>query len=261
MRERTARGNLAAPGGGMLPAPLGRSGNITSFSLPARSKTAVTSVLALAAVSMLTLTACGSKERQDADEPTGDYPVAITKAVFPARQALAGTTNLVLGVKNAGDKTIPQLVVTISADPDADESFSVHSKQPGLAIPSRPVWVLEEGYPKLAGEAAPAGADSAQTKSFNFGPLDAGQSRVMVWRVTPTVAGTWTVDYRIAAGLEGKAKAETPDGNVPEGQFVVKISDVPPQTRVDDAGNVVPIEPGDIIGQAGSDEQRREVGK
>jgi hypothetical protein len=83
----------------------------------------------------------------------------------------------------------------------------------------------------------------------------------MIWRVTPTIAGTWTVDYRIAAGLEGKAKAVTSDGNVPEGQFVVKISDVPPQTRVDDAGNVVPIKPGDIIGQAGSAEQRSEVGK
>jgi hypothetical protein len=244
-----------------VPRALGRCRNNSGFSLPARSKTAVMSALALGAFCAVTLTACGGGERQDASEPSGDFPVQITKAVFPARQNLAGTTDLVLGVKNAGDKTIPELVVTISTDPDADESFSMHNNQAGLAIPSRPVWVLEEGYPKLAGEAAPAGADSAQTKSFNFGPLEAGATRNMIWRVTPTIAGTWTVDYRIAAGLEGKAKAETPDGNVPEGQFVVKISDVPPQTRVDDAGNVVPIKPGDIIGQAGSAEQRSEVGK
>jgi hypothetical protein len=49
------------------------------------------------------------------------------------------------------------------------------------------------------------------------------------------------------------------DGSVPEGEFVVRISDVPPQTRVDDSGNVVPIEKGDIIGQAGTDEQQSEL--
>ena len=49
------------------------------------------------------------------------------------------------------------------------------------------------------------------------------------------------------------------DGSVPEGEFVVVITDEPPQTRVDDNGKVVPIEPDDIIGQAGSDEQKQEL--
>jgi hypothetical protein len=217
--------------------------------------------LALMALCALVLSACGSGgPRQDANEPSGDFPVQITKAEFPARQALAATTNLTLGVKNAGDKTIPDLAVTISTDPDAQESFSVHSDQPGLAIPSRSVWVLEEGYPKLAGATAPAGAEVAETKTYDFGPLDAGQSREMIWRVSPVVAGTYTVNYRIAAGLTGKAKAVTPDGNIPEGQFVVNISDVPPQTRVNDEGQVVPIKPSDLIGKAGSKEQKGEVG-
>jgi hypothetical protein len=82
----------------------------------------------------------------------------------------------------------------------------------------------------------------------------------MVWRLTPVIAGSYTVDYRIAAGLEGKAEAVTPDGSVPQGEFVVKVSDVPPQTRVDASGKVVPIKPSDIIGQAGTAQQRGEVG-
>jgi hypothetical protein len=38
------------------------------------------------------------------------------------------------------------------------------------------------------------------------------------------------------------------------------ITDVPPQTRVDNSGRVVPIQKGDIIGQAGSQEQKSELG-
>jgi hypothetical protein len=83
----------------------------------------------------------------------------------------------------------------------------------------------------------------------------------MVWNVTPVQPGTYTVHYRVAAGLQGKAKAVTADGSVPEGEFVVRISSTPPQTRVDDSGKVVPIEPSDIIGQAGTGEQESELGK
>ena len=214
----------------------------------------------LAAVSAVTLAACGGGERQDADEPEGDYPVQITKSEFPNRQRLAQTSTLQLGVKNAGDKTIPDLAITISTDPNANESFSVRSEQPGLADPSRSVWILENGYPKYAGETAPAGADAAQTKTFSFGPLEPGATKNIVWALTPVIAGTYTIQYRIQAGLQGKAKAVTNGGSVPEGEFVVQISDVPPQTRVDDAGNVVPINPNDIIGQAGSQEQKNELG-
>ncbi len=136
----------------------------------------------------------------------------------------------------------------------------MRSDQEGLAIPFRPVWILEEGYPKLAGETAPAGAESAQTNTYSFGPLAPGETRAIVWNVTPVQAGTYTVRYRVAAGLQGKAKAVTSDGSVPEGEFIVQISREPPQTRVDDSGKVVPINPEDVIGQAGSPEQKSEVG-
>ncbi len=81
----------------------------------------------------------------------------------------------------------------------------------------------------------------------------------MVWNVTPVQGGTYTVHYRVAAGLEGKAKAVTADGSVPEGEFVVRISTAPPQTEVTDSGQVVPINPNSALGQAGTQQQRNEL--
>jgi hypothetical protein len=145
--------------------------------------------------------------------------------------------------------------------PSANGSFSVRSEQEGLAIPSRPVWILEQNYPKLVGETASAGAEAAQTNTYSFGELDPGETREMIWKLTPVESGSYVIDYRVAAGLQGKAVAENADGGAPEGRFVVVISDVPPQTRVTGSGEVVPIKPSDIIGKAGSKQQKQEVGQ
>ena len=152
---------------------------------------------------------------------------------------------------------------------EAAGAFSVLSEQEGLAIPSRPVWILEQGYPKQA-EAPPttppggeivggSGAEAVQTNTFSFGALEPDDSFTLVWRVTPVQAGEYTVRYRLAAGLQGNAVAVNEDGSVPEGEFVVVIDDAPPQTRVDDNGQVVPIKPDEKTGQAGSDDQRSEL--
>jgi hypothetical protein len=139
-------------------------------------------------------------------------------------------------------------VTIYTGDIKAGGSFSVRSDQPGLADPNRPVWILENGYPKLLTDeidvkqldAAPsAGATAAQTDTFGFGPLDAGDSKDIVWRVTPVIAGTYTVHYELAAGLNGKARAVGDDGSPVEGEFVVTISDKPPRASVDANGDVV----------------------
>jgi hypothetical protein len=261
----------------MLPAPLEESAS-TARPLKARSRVAIGLCAALLPLGVV---ACGGGQRQDANEPEGDFPVQIVSADFPSKQQLAQNTNLTLAVANSGDKSIPDLAITIftssnrSTDetagpgggttstkdslPQAQGSFSVRSDQPGLAIPFRPVWILEEGYPKLEGQTASAGAEAAQTDTYSFGPLPANQTKRMVWNVTPVQGGTYTVHYRVAAGLQGKAKAVTADGSVPEGEFVVRISTTPPQTRVDDSGKVVPINPSDILGQAGSQQQKSEL--
>ncbi len=264
----------------MLPAPLEESAS-TARPLKARKRIGIGIVGVLLAAGVAS---CGGS-RQDANEPEGNFPVSIVSADFPSKQKLAQNTNLTLAVENSGDKEIPNLAITIftssnaSTDetstttagttsteststqelPTAQGSFSVRSTQEGLAIPFRPVWILEEGFPKLEGETASAGAEAAQTDTYAFGPLPAHQTKRMVWNVTPVQGGTYTVHYRVAAGLEGKAKAVTADGSVPEGEFVVRISTTPPQTRVDSSGRVVPINPSDIIGQAGNQEQKSEL--
>ena len=263
----------------MLPAPLEESAS-TARSLKARRRIGIGALGVLLAVGVAS---CGGS-RQDANEPEGNFPVSIVSADFPSKQQLAENTNLTLSVENSGNQTIPDLAITIftssnasttestttgttstgttstSTDlPTSQGSFSVRSEQQGLAIPFRPVWILEAGYPKLAGQTASAGAEAAQTDTYAFGELRAHETRSMVWNVTPVQPGTYTVRYRVAAGLEGKAKAVTADGSVPEGEFVVRISNAAPQTRVDNSGKVVPIQPSDIVGQAGTQEQKSQL--
>jgi hypothetical protein len=196
-------------------------------------------VLAFASLA-LALPGCGGGgERQDESEPSGKFPVKIVTSSFPTRQRLADTSLLGLGVQNTGDRTVPALAITISLDRNAPHPFSIYVAQPGLADPDRPVWVLEEDYPKLAGKTNPAGAQTANDKTFNFGPLDPGETVEAVWKVTPVRAGVYTLDYQVDAGLTGKAKAVTADGGPPTGSFAVRISSQPTPTRVNDQGEVV----------------------
>jgi hypothetical protein len=197
------------------------------------------------------MSACGgddSSARQDADEPSGEFPVEIVEAKFPTRQRLAETSDLQLTIENIGQEQIPDLAVTICIDScNAEGPFSLRSEQPGLANPNRPVWILEQDYPKLLApgitpkelEGEPtAGAEAAQTNTFSFGAIAPGDDISPVWRVTPVKGGTYTVNYEIAAGLTGKAKAVTADGSPAEGSFVVTISTKPPDATVAPNGEV-----------------------
>jgi hypothetical protein len=202
------------------------------------------------------VSACGGGERQDVTEPSGTYELQVTKAEFPSRQRLVETSDLELGIKNTGDQTIPDLAVTIytgdvkagvTATGSGQGSFNIRLDEPDLANPNRQVWILENRYPKLLtpgvtakelDQAPSAGAVAAQTDTFQFGPVRSGDSKDIVWRVTPVRAGTYTVHYEVAAGLQGKAKAVTADGSPAKGEFAVTITSKPPQTCVNDAGKI-----------------------
>src|SRR4051794_25441168 len=198
----------------MLPAPLEESAS-TARPLKARKRIGIGFLGVLLAAGVAS---CGGT-RQDANEPSGDFPVQIVSAAFPSKQALAQNTNLTLAVSNSGDKTIPDLSITIfttsnasTSDtgatttgttstgtsstteelPTSQGSFSVRSEQEGLAIPFRPVWILEEGFPRLEGENAPAGAEAAQTDTYAFGALAAHQTRSNGLNGTPGEAGPHT---------------------------------------------------------------------
>lgn len=167
---------------------------------------------------------CGGGERQDEDEPSGNFSVEVVEAKFPEQQRLAEQVDLRVRVRNAGSETIPNLAVTV-------DGFSRRSEQAGLADPSRPVWIIDDG---------PRGGVTAYTNTWALGRVRAGETREFVWRVTPVKAGNFEVKYRVAAGLDGKAKAVVAGGDRPAGSFKVSVSREPDQSRVDpDSGDVV----------------------
>ena len=119
---------------------------------------------------------------------------------FPSKQQLAQNTNLTLSVANTGDKTIPDLAITIFTDlereherhprlrPPGHERLDGHRRAKelpagaGLILgplrPARPRDPLPAGLDPRAGlsrsspaRPASAGAEAAQTDTFSFGAL------------------------------------------------------------------------------------------
>jgi hypothetical protein len=167
---------------------------------------------------------CGGGTRQDADEPSGTFRVDVVRASFPAKQRLATSEAFVITVRNAGRHAVPNVAVTV-------DSFQARSDQPGLADPSRAVWIVDQG---------PRGGETAYVDTWSLGRLEPGRTRRFVWRVTAVQAGTHTVTWQVAAGLNGKAKAVLAGNRAPEGSFTVDISDRPARSRVNpDTGAVV----------------------
>jgi hypothetical protein len=189
------------------------------------------------------LSACGGESSSDANQPAGTYDVKVTDASFPTQQRLGQTSLLQLGFRNTGKKTVPALVVTISiAGKEGQASllpFGVHDPQAGLAQADRPVWVLAATYPRLLGSDKSGGASTSSRKTFSFGPLKPGATTKAVWKLSAVKAGHFTLRYAAAGGLSGTAKAQTHGGVATGGSFATEISSVPPDTEVNDSGEVI----------------------
>jgi hypothetical protein len=183
------------------------------------------------------LGACGSGERQDENEPEGNFRVEIVDAEFPEKQKLAKRSELVITVRNAGEKTVPNIAVTV-------DGFDIDTGNTALADPSRPVFVIN-GQPRQIGgfaeskDAAPEGGETAYVNTWALGPLESGEEETFRWSVTAVRPGPYRIEYRVAAGLDGKAKAVGTGGTRPVGIFVGEIDDTPPDSRVAEDGVTV----------------------
>ncbi len=197
----------------------------------------------MALVLALSIAACGGESSSDANEPAGKYAVKVTAASFPTEQKVGSTSLMKIGIRNTGDRTIPALTVNVSiAGKDGRGStlpFAIRDPQPELAQPDRPVWVLAEHYPKLAGSAEPGGAETSNQKTFDFGPLKPGRSADTIWKLSAVRTGRYTLVYGIDAGLSGSARAETAGGVAPGGSFTVRIDSAPVDKEVTDSGQVI----------------------
>jgi hypothetical protein len=160
------------------------------------------------------------------------------KASFPGKQKLAKSSDLVVTVRNAGRDTIPDIAMTVNG-------FDTHKSNPDLAEATRPVFALNGVQVKIAGfpeskDAAPRGCDTAYVNTWACGPLKPNQMKTFRWSVTAVHAGDYRVVWRVAAGLDGKAKAVAQGGGpAPSGRFTGTISDVAPNVRVADDGHTI----------------------
>lgn len=189
------------------------------------------------------LVACGDDDSGSGETAAAaEYPVEVVKAKLKTKQRLGETTLLRLGVRNAGDEAIPALTVTFTVGGeqgrDSALPFGFRDPQPGIAQPDRPVWVLSDNYPRLAGSSERAGAETANLKTFDFGRLPAGESVEAIWELNAVKTGNFKLLYEIGAGPEGKAMAA--GGTEAGGSFAVRVTEVPPNTVVTDSGEVVP---------------------
>jgi hypothetical protein len=173
--------------------------------------------VAVAALALLGVAGCGGGEKQDADEPEGTWRVEVVDASFPGRQRLADESELRIQVRNADSRAIPNLAVTV-------DGFSQRNENAELSDRQRPIWVVEQG---------PENANTAYTNTWSVGEVPEGQTRTLVWKVSAVRAGTYTLRFRVAAGLDGKAKAVSTDGSVPGGSFIARVSEKPHPVEVD----------------------------
>ncbi|HST54584.1 MAG TPA: hypothetical protein VLJ42_01665 [Solirubrobacteraceae bacterium] len=196
--------------------------------------------IACVALAGLLASGCG-QARQDAHEVKGDFAVRVLSATFPAKQAIAKPSRMTVRVRNTGAHTIPNVAVSV-------DSFGYTDTAPDLGASQRPVWIIDQGPGAIAkpavpsvAEAPPGGGQTAYVNTWALGPLASGHTETFTWRVTPVKAGAHTVHFSVAAGLNGKARAQLAGGGAPGGQFKVRVAPAPPANHVDPAtGQVVP---------------------
>ncbi len=180
-------------------------------------------IAAAALLALSVVVGCGSSEPQDANERSGDYPVEVTKVSFPRRQGLGETSQLKITISNVGRQQIPNIALTVNG-------LNYRTTEPGVADPLRPLWVVNAG---------PLGGTTAYVNTWALGALNAGDERSFIWSLGATQPGTHTLDYRVAAGLNGKARAVTASGTVAAGTITANVTRRPRDAVVDPASGKV----------------------
>jgi hypothetical protein len=198
--------------------------------MPGTGKSAA--AVAACALAVSGAASCGGRERQDADEPRGDFKVEVVRASFPRRQSIAQRSTLRVQVRNAGARTAPNVSLTVRTQSrrpgGANSAFGQATEDPRLADSERPVWIVDAG---------PKGGETAYTNTWALGRLAPQRTKTFSFRLTAVESGSYKVGYEVAAGLNGRARRAP--GTRASGILKVSIDDKPVDSRVGDDGEVI----------------------
>ena len=197
----------------------------------ARAVSAPRLILLLIAA-LVAVSGCGG-ESQDANEPEGSYTLEVADASFPGQQGIAEQTTMRIRVRNPEQETVPNVAVTVEtkgagASADGLTAFGQKAGDARLADPNRPIWILDK---------EPVGGTSAYANTWTLGPLKGGETKTFEWKLTAVEPGRYSLAYRVAPGLDGKARLA--DGSKARGTFDVRVVDEPVPARVNSKGEVV----------------------
>ncbi len=200
----------------------------------------------------LTLASCGSTAPRASADASGTFEVTVTLASFPASQRLSEHTHMLIAVRNAGARTIPNIAATVCnvtctypAPPGQGTSaaaFAANITDPNAGNPSRPTWVVDSAPGPCESSCHSGGPGSGVTASSNtwaLGALAPGQTKVFDWAVTAVGPGRHVVAWMLAGALSGSARAVLMDGAAARGTFTVDVHSKPAQSYVSNSGQIV----------------------
>lgn len=205
---------------------------------------------AVCALAAIVAAGCGGgQKRQDADEPRGSFKLNVVEASFPSSQQVADRTTMRIRVRNADSKTVPNVALTVKTRPKmpggAASSFGQSVDDARLADNERPVWIVDKG---------PDGGATSYTNTWALGKMRPGETKEFSFRLTAVEPGSYTIDYEVSPGLDGKARLAS--GSKASGTFRVRISDEPVDARVGEDGEVIREPSAASTGPGGGDADR-----
>lgn len=164
---------------------------------------------------------------------------------------------MVITVRNAGHKTIPNLAISVcpvtcaySAPKGEGTSaavFDTNLDQDSLdntgaqRNPSVPDWVVAQ-QPGKCGYSCQNGGGGAYATQFPdtwaAGPVRPGASVTFDWHVVAVKPGHYVVAWQVAPDLYGSAKTVLTGGANAAGKFTATVSNRPAQSYVDNSGQI-----------------------
>lgn len=170
--------------------------------------------LVLAVFAALALSGCG-QEAQNADAPTGTWQASVLEWKFPKEQPLGTPVDFVLKIRNDDERTIPEVVLTISG-------LRTEIEQAGAASKVRPIWL-----PNDVNYADVTPYNAALASTYNLGSLASGDTKTYKLGLTPLRRGEHQVGYTLAAGLYGGARLVGADDQTLGDNRIVAIDPTP----------------------------------